>query len=99
MARSRPAGSSRVVRAGTQNPHVPTRPLTALSLYSGAGGLDLGFARAGFDLLWAIDSDPFAVATYHENLSEHAVCGTLPQTNPPGELRPDVVIGGPPCQG
>ena len=40
-------------------------PYTAISLYSGAGGLDLGFARAGFDVQWAIDHDRFAVETYN----------------------------------
>src|SRR5688500_10734936 len=36
---------------------------SAISLYSGAGGMDLGFARVGFDIRWAIDNDPFAVRT------------------------------------
>src|SRR5689334_10022689 len=34
---------------------------TAVSLYSGAGGLDLGFAAAGFRPIWANDIDPLAV--------------------------------------
>lgn len=76
------------------------RPYRVLSLYSGAGGLDAGFADAGgFELIFAIDSDPIAVATYTENLGRHAVAGELPKDRPPGYLRPDVIIGGPPCQG
>lgn len=74
-------------------------PYTAISLYSGAGGLDLGFARAGFDVRWAIDSDRFAVLTYNANLDPRAVCGDVLQVDPPRDLRPDLVIGGPPCQG
>ena len=72
--------------------------LTAVSLYSGAGGLDLGFVRAGFDVLWANDYDRYAVETYHANIGDHAVCGDVLTVTLPA-LRPTVVIGGPPCQG
>ncbi|HKO38078.1 MAG TPA: DNA cytosine methyltransferase [Solirubrobacterales bacterium] len=72
---------------------------TAASLYAGAGGLDQGFSEAGFDLLWAIESDPHAVSTYKANLGDHIVHGRLPEQAPPPNLRPDLVIGGPPCQG
>ena len=72
----------------------------AISLYCGAGGLDLGFSRGDrFDVRWAIDSDPFAVETYNTHLPPHAVCGDVLAVSPPAGIRPDVVIGGPPCQG
>jgi DNA (cytosine-5)-methyltransferase 1 len=74
-----------------------TRP-TVISLYSGAGGLDLGFIEAGCELLWANDADPFAVHTYNENIGEHAVCGDVLRVLVP-TISPDVLIGGPPCQG
>jgi DNA (cytosine-5)-methyltransferase 1 len=77
---------------------VPAPTYTAVSLYAGAGGLDLGFREAGFELLWAIDSDPHAVATYRDNVGEHIVHGELPGDAPP-DLEPDLIIGGPPCQG
>lgn len=75
---------------------------TFVSLYSGAGGMDLGFYQAGFDPVWANDIDPAAVETFNKLFSNHvALCGdlrdwasTLPR---PGEA--DLVIGGPPCQG
>lgn len=72
--------------------------LTAISLYSGAGGLDLGFIRAGVDVVWANDVDPLAVETYRENIGPHAVCGDVLTSDHP-ELQPNLVIGGPPCQG
>ena len=72
---------------------------SVLSAYSGAGGLDLGFEEAGFQLLWSIDSDRDAVQTYRDNLGGHIVHGNLPDDAPPRGLAPDVVIGGPPCQG
>ncbi len=71
---------------------------TAISLYSGAGGLDLGFINAGFDVVWANDADPFAVQTYNVNIGDHAVCGDVLGVLLPA-VSPDIVIGGPPCQG
>jgi DNA (cytosine-5)-methyltransferase 1 len=72
---------------------------TAISLYSGAGGLDLGFSRAGVNVRWAIDHDPFAVQTYNANLDPYAVCGDVLKVDPPLGINPTLVIGGPPCQG
>ena len=104
-----PEGAGRYVRLAPHNGVVPrfrnaaSEPggstYSVLSVYAGAGGLDLGFRRAGFDLLWAIDSDRDAVLTYRENLGGHIVHGDLPDHPLPVGLRPDVVIGGPPCQG
>ncbi|MFZ2051071.1 MAG: DNA cytosine methyltransferase [Solirubrobacteraceae bacterium] len=71
----------------------------AISLYCGAGGLDLGFSRAGFGIHWSIDSDPFAVKTYNTNLEPCAVCGDVLSIDPPSSPQPTLVIGGPPCQG
>ena len=76
-----------------------SRSYSALSLYSGAGGLDLGFKRADVDLLWAIDNDPSAIDTYRLHVDSRAVCGDVLRVEPPPQLQPDIVIGGPPCQG
>jgi DNA (cytosine-5)-methyltransferase 1 len=73
-----------------------------VSLYSGAGGLDLGFIDAGFKPLWANDFDSNAVDTYRENIGEHIHLGDVNEVADLDYLRslaPDVVIGGPPCQG
>jgi len=78
---------------------VSTPAYTAVSLYSGAGGLDLGFSRAGFGVRWAIDRDPFAVETYNAHLDPYAVCGDVLGIDPPRDIKPTLVIGGPPCQG
>lgn len=69
-----------------------------MSLYSGAGGLDLGFQQAGFALAWANEIDPHACQTYRDNLGDHVVQGDVLKTPIP-KSRFDVVIGGPPCQG
>lgn len=73
---------------------------TFVSLYAGAGGLDLGFVQAGLRPIWANDIDPDAVATYRTNIGSHIVCGDvddLQQTI--AMMSPDVIVGGPPCQG
>ena len=44
-----------------------------ISLFSGAGGLDLGLQQAGNNIIWANDIDPDAVATYRKNIGNHIV--------------------------
>ena len=75
--------------------------MKAISLFSGAGGMDVGFRRAGFEILWANDFDKAAVETYRRNLGEHIVHGDvndyIPQLH---QYRgADCLFGGPPCQG
>ena len=70
-----------------------------VSLFSGAGGMDLGFLRAGFVLAWANDASGDAFATYHRNLGDHVSCQDVRVVDP-GRLSPcEVVIGGPPREG
>jgi DNA (cytosine-5)-methyltransferase 1 len=73
---------------------------TFISLYAGAGGLDSGFVRAGLKPLWANDFDQDAVETYRRNLGDHATWGDIQEARKSiPRCRPDLVIGGPPCQG
>ncbi len=75
------------------------RKPTVVSLFAGAGGMDLGFLRAGFDIIWANEIAADACATYRANIGDHLAEGSILDT--PGRAIPDcdVVIGGPPCQG
>ena len=89
--------------------------MTFVSLYSGAGGLDLGFARAGFKPVFANDIDTNAVATYNKLGSiqdpewREAATKFEGHRSIQGDVRTaaadltegmaDLVIGGPPCQG
>ncbi len=72
-----------------------------ISLFSGAGGMDVGFKNAGFDILWANDINQDACNTYAANHGEMIECGNidgfLPQLKKYEDI--DVVFGGPPCQG
>lgn len=72
--------------------------ITVISLFSGGGGLDLGFVNAGYKILWAIDNDPNAVATYKKNIGNHIICADITKQDVNKIPTADVVIGGPPCQ-
>lgn len=71
---------------------------TVVSLFSGGGGLDLGFKRAGFNIVWAIDNNKDAVSAYKRNVGNEIVCGDITAVNIEEIPHADVVIGGPPCQ-
>jgi DNA (cytosine-5)-methyltransferase 1 len=71
-----------------------------VSLYAGAGGMDIGFAAAGFEPVWSNELDPAAVDTYTAALGGHEItCGDIRDQDLPARGSADVVIGGPPCQG
>lgn len=70
------------------------------SLFSGCGGLDLGFIQAGFEVIWANDFFKEAVDTYKYNIGDHIVYGDI--TKIPSDEVPDgfdILLGGFPCQG
>lgn len=71
---------------------------SVVSLFSGGGGLDLGFKQAGYHIVWAIDNNLDAVNTYKHNLGSEIVYSDLTQYNLNDIPEADVVIGGPPCQ-
>lgn len=71
-----------------------------VSLFSGAGGMDLGFEKAGFDIVWANDFFKEAVESYKKNVSKNVVYGDITKIDSseiPDDI--DLVIGGFPCQG
>ena len=70
---------------------------TLVSLFSGIGGIDLGFEYAGFETIWANDFDKFAVQTYKANVNENIVWGDirLVKDQIPNH---DILVGGFPCQ-
>jgi DNA (cytosine-5)-methyltransferase 1 len=76
---------------------------TLISLYSGAGGMDLGFVRAGFSSVFAIDIDAQAAQAYRAVMQSQScamrVGDVRAQSDLPTKGDAQVVIGGPPCQG
>lgn len=76
--------------------------MKAISLFSGAGGLDVGFKKAGFSIVWANDFDKDACETYNLNIGNHVHCGNIELLKSVlyrNTQNVDVVFGGPPCQG
>jgi len=73
-------------------------PLRVASLFCGIGGLDLGFEREGFEVVWANDLLHSAADAYAKNFGRPVQRGDLMEL--PLGLIPevDVIIGGPPCQ-
>lgn len=70
-----------------------------VSFFSGCGGLDLGFRQAGFDIVWANDSDSAICDTYMYNHPEtKLLIADFMDIDP--QLVPDCdgFIGGPPCR-
>ena len=77
----------------------PDKP-KVISLFSGAGGMDIGFINSGFQIIWANDFFQEAVSSYRKNIGKHIVYGDITKiasSDIPDD--PDVIIGGFPCQG
>lgn len=81
------------------------RRFKLIDLFSGAGGMTLGFTKAcghNFEPIWANDFNKHCVDTYNLNFGNHCVLGDIEDilADPNIEIpQADVVIGGPPCQG
>jgi DNA (cytosine-5)-methyltransferase 1 len=73
--------------------------MKVVSLFSGAGGLDLGLIKAGHTIVWANDFDEDAVKTYKLNVGDHIVLGDIKTIKNSQIPDCDVVVGGFPCQG
>lgn len=73
--------------------------MKVVSLFSGAGGLDLGFKMAGHDIIWANDMYADAVETYKKNIGDHIICEDISKIKAEDIPDCDIIIGGFPCQG
>ncbi|MCL4630003.1 DNA cytosine methyltransferase [Burkholderia multivorans] len=84
----------------------PKAKLRVLDTFAGAGGFSLGFEMAGCEVVGAVEMDSWATDTFKHNhpdavvmradiskVSDDEFSSTF------GGVRPDIVIGGPPCQG
>jgi DNA (cytosine-5)-methyltransferase 1 len=70
-----------------------------VSLFSGAGGMDMGFAKHGFKIIWANDVNRDACLTHQYWSSSDIIQDDISNINISDIPNSDVVIGGFPCQG
>lgn len=72
--------------------------ISMVDLFSGAGIGASGFKLAGYDMIYAIDNQQFAVDTYNKNIGNHAICGDIKKLKSEDIPYADVISGGFPCQ-
>jgi DNA (cytosine-5)-methyltransferase 1 len=72
--------------------------LTVGSLFSGIGGLDLGLERAGMQVIWQSEIDPYACKVLAKHWKDVPNHGNIKEIKWGDVVRPDVICGGYPCQ-
>ncbi len=77
--------------------------LSVADLFSGAGGLTLGFESAGFNSVFALDKDADSCETYENNFGMAPECASITTDITPHDIAVkirdvDVIVGGPSCQ-
>ncbi len=75
--------------------------MRVVDLFSGCGGMSLGFKEAGFDIVGAFDNWDAAVEIYKANFKHPIYKADLSNADyipTIKELNPDLIVGGPPCQ-
>jgi DNA (cytosine-5)-methyltransferase 1 len=72
--------------------------LTVGSLFSGIGGIDLGLERAGMNVIWQSEIDPFACKVLKKHWPEVPNHGDIKEIKWHEIERPDIICGGYPCQ-
>ena len=74
------------------------RPYRAASLFSGSGGMDLGFEQAGFEVVWANDVNHWACETFRKNFKGVVAEGSIVEIDDKTIPEVDIITGGFPCQ-
>ena len=75
--------------------------MNAVDLFSGCGGMSLGFKEAGFNVVAAFDNWKPAVEIYEANFDQPIFLKDLSDSDASdlvASFHPDIIIGGPPCQ-
>ncbi|PWS54312.1 DNA cytosine methyltransferase [Pseudoalteromonas sp. meg-B1] len=75
--------------------------LNTIDLFSGCGGLSLGFQNEGYNIIAAYDNWEPAIKVYEKNFSHKIEKADLASSivhDSISKHRPDIIIGGPPCQ-
>lgn len=106
-------GSSNSTSGDGENLSNRTRVITAVDLFSGAGGFSLGAIRAGVNVVGAVEHNKSAAQTYAANIKQidggavPVITESIVSADPHEAMKAwkievggcDIVVGGPPCQG
>ncbi|HLZ79038.1 MAG TPA: DNA cytosine methyltransferase [Sphingomonas sp.] len=101
----------KLIRQKIQRLQAGARP-RVLDLFSGCGGISLGFQAAGYEIVAAVENDPDAARShglnFHHGEDRHSIARDITATSPadltaalalgPASAAFDVIVGGPPCQ-
>lgn len=101
----------KIIRQKIQRLRAGAKP-RVLDLFSGCGGISLGFQAAGYEIVAAVENDPDAARSYglnfHHGEDLHSTARDITATSPddlakalglgPASGAFDVIVGGPPCQ-
>ena len=69
-----------------------------ISLFSGCGGMDVPFHKAGFKVVWAIDSNKYACKTFSRNIADVIINDSIENIDIAQVPEAEICIGGFPCQ-
>ena len=72
--------------------------MKVVSFFAGVGGIDAGFEKAGFDVIWANEFDKYAAATYKMNFDNKLIVDDIRNVKVEDIPNFDIMIGGFPCQ-
>ena len=75
-----------------------TKKPRLISLFSGCGGMDLPFHQAGFEVVWAIDSNKYACKTFSRNIADVIINDSIENIDIAQVPEAEICIGGFPCQ-
>lgn len=99
------ASTNEVGKAENVNMPRKNKKLKCLDLFSGAGGFSLGFTMAGCEIIGAVEIDKWAAETFQYNHPKaKVIVKDITQVTNDELLEafpdhPDIIVGGPPCQG
>ena len=71
---------------------------TVGGLFSGIGGIEIGFEGAGYEILWSNENDENCIKTYRHNFNHRLFSENIAKINFKKVKPVDVLVGGFPCQ-